>query len=82
MGQQNGDGMTDIIPANYRKPAYAVYATIGAILTAVQIWIASTSGTAQPDWLLGALAVYTFLGTAFGLVARANVQEDVADPGE
>lgn len=71
--------MTDIIPAKYRKVAYSIYATLGAILTSIQVWIASTDGTGQPSWLTGALAVFTFLGTAFGLVAQANTPtEDVA----
>lgn len=74
--------MTDIIPGKYRKVAYRVYATVGAILTAIQVWIASTAGTDQPEWLLGALAVYTFLGTAFGLVAGNNVNEDDVAAGE
>lgn len=70
--------MTDIIPAKYRKTAYSIYATLGAILTAIQVWIAATDGTGQPVWLTGALAVFTFLGTAFGLVAQANTNTDVA----
>lgn len=70
--------MKDIIPAKYRKPLYAVYGTIGAILTSIQVWIASTAGTDQPEWLVGALAVYTFLGTAFGFVAQANTDTEVA----
>lgn len=74
--------MKDIIPAKYRKPLYAVYAVLGAILTSIQIWIASTGGTDQPEWLLGALAVYTFLGTAFGLVASNNVNEEDVATGE
>lgn len=74
--------MTDIIPAKYRKVAYQIYATIGVILGALQVAISALPDVHQPPWLVAALAVYAFVGTAVGLVAQANTPADVADPGE
>jgi protein-S-isoprenylcysteine O-methyltransferase Ste14 len=74
--------MTDIIPAQYRKVAYRIYATLGALLGAFQVAVSSLPDVHQPSWLVAALSVYAFIGTAFGLVAQANTNTDVADPGE
>ena len=66
--------LTDIIPPAARKWFYAVYALVSTSLGAVAVWFA-TVGTPQPDWLLGAGAVWLFVGGAFGLTAGANVNE-------
>ena len=69
--------LTDILPAGYRKVAYAVVALIGLILGAIQVAYGAASA-GQPTWLTVALAVYAFVGGALGLTARANVQPDAA----
>lgn len=64
--------LTNILTPEIRKVAYAVYATIGTILGAIQVWVLSTADTGQPSWLTGALAVFGFIGTAIGATAAAN----------
>lgn len=59
--------LVDIIPAELRKPIYAVYAVIGVVLGALQVALEP-----DPAWLITALAVYTFLGGAIGALASAN----------
>jgi hypothetical protein len=75
--------LTNILTPEIRKVAYAAYAVIGTILGAIQVWISSTTGTEQPSWLLGALAVFGFIGTAIGATAAANAsvtrKEDEGD---
>ena len=74
--------MTDIIPGKYRKVAYRVYATIGVVLGAIQTWVGASVDASQPSWLLPALAVFAFVGGAFGLVAGDNVNDDDVATGE
>lgn len=65
--------LIEIIPAHARKYVYAIYALIGLILGA---W----SVAETPGWLVTALAVYAFVGTALGLTAASNTQPlDVLD---
>lgn len=59
--------LVDIIPAEWRKPIYAVYAVLGVILGAVQIAL-----DPDPGWLMTTMAVYAFVGGAIGFVASAN----------
>lgn len=58
--------LTDILPPQYRKVLYVVYALVGLILGAYQVVV-------EPAWLTDALAVYAFVGAALGLTAGANV---------
>lgn len=59
--------LKDIIPAEWRKPIYAVFAVISFLLGAIQIgW------TPNPEWLDNAFAVLAFTGVAFGFVAHGN----------
>ena len=66
--------MTDFIPAHIRSGIYAVYATLGIVLGAVQVGFAAADA-GQPVALTVALAVYAFLGGALGFTARANTPE-------
>jgi len=63
--------LTDIIPAAWRKIAYAVYALIGLALGAIQVGF-SAAEAAQPVWLTVALAVFAFVGAGLGLTAASN----------
>lgn len=60
--------LTDIIPASWRKPLYALYALAGVAFGAIQV-----AADPDPDWVLTALAVYGFVGGAFGLTAASNI---------
>jgi hypothetical protein len=60
--------LTDIIPAAWRKPIYAVYAVVGVVLGAWQI-----AQSPAPGWLITALTVYGFVGGALGVTAASNV---------
>ena len=59
--------LVDIIPAEWRKPIYAIYAVLGVILGAIQIAL-----DPDPSWLMTTMAVYAFVGGAIGFVASAN----------
>lgn len=64
--------LTDIIPAKNRKRFYAYFGLLGVALAATQVaYVAAATG--QPLWLTVALAVYGFLGGAFGATATQNV---------
>lgn len=62
--------LTELLPAHVRKIIYIAYALIGVILGAVQVWFA-TYGATGPEWVEPALAVYAFVGGAFGFVASS-----------
>lgn len=64
--------LTDIITGPSRRKFYVTYAIIGVIIGGMQVALASAE-LGQPIWLASALAVYAFLGTAFGFTASANV---------
>lgn len=66
-------GLYDILPTKARQALYAVYAFIGLGLGATQVAY-SAAEAGQPMWLTVALAVFAFLGTAFGFTAAANAQ--------
>jgi hypothetical protein len=54
-----------------RKPFYAAYALLGIVVGAIQVaYVAADAG--QPTWLTVCLAVYGFIGTAFGVTAASN----------
>ena len=61
----------ELLPAHWRKPLYALYALVGIILGGTQVGYAAADA-GQPTWLIVALAVYAFVGGAFGLTAAAN----------
>lgn len=70
--------LNDIIPAEYRKPIYVVYALIGVALGA----IATAYGPDNvPDWHAVTSNVYLYIGGAFGLTAAANtiIRDHVGD---
>ena len=66
--------MQEIVNGNpkLRKGLYTGYAVVGVLLGAIQVGM-SAAETGQPTWLTVALAVYAFLGTAFGFSARSKV---------
>lgn len=68
-----------ILSGKYRKPAYIVYGIIGIVLGATTSALAVYE-MADAKWLLAAMAVYTFLGGAFGFVAGDNVVTEELDP--
>ena len=59
--------LRDIIPAEWRKPIYAIYAVIGVVLGAIQLAMVP-----NPEWLATSMTVYLFLGGAIGAVASGN----------
>lgn len=61
----------NIIPPKVRKFAYAAYALLGVALGATQTAYLSLE-LGQPGWLTVALAVFSYLGIAFGVVALKN----------
>lgn len=61
----------ELIPAQYRKTAYAIFALIGVILGGTQVGF-DAAEAAQPIWLTVALAVYAFVGGALGLTAAQH----------
>lgn len=66
--------MKEIVDANpvLRKRLYAVYATVGLVLGATEVaYLAIPEDT--PVWLRVAMAVYLFVGGAFGFGARSKV---------
>ncbi|MGH3350742.1 MAG: hypothetical protein ACRDPS_08765 [Nocardioides sp.] len=65
-----------ILPAKARKYAYAGYATVGLGLGSVPVYCSATADT-TPVWVLGALAVYAFVGAPlFGATAVSNTPQD------
>lgn len=70
--------LKDIIPAEWRKPFYAVYSIIGVILGSIQI-----AYNPDPEWLTTSVAIYLFVGGAFGAVASSNTvveKKEETDP--
>ena len=65
--------MQEIVNGNpaLRRTLYTVYAVAGLILGATQVGF-SAAEAGQPIALTVALAVYGFLGTAFGFAARSK----------
>ena len=65
--------MQEIVNGNpaLRRTLYTVYAVAGLILGATQVGF-SAAEAGQPVALTVALAVYGFLGTAFGFAARSK----------
>ena len=68
-----------ILTGKARKIAYIVYGVIGVVLGATTSALAVYE-MADAKWLLAAMAVYTFLGGAFGFVAGDNVVTEELEP--
>lgn len=69
--------MQEIVNSNpsLRRKLYAVYGVIGIVLGATQVGF-SAAEAGQPVALTVALAVFGFLGGAFGFGARAKVDAE------
>lgn len=68
--------LTDVLPTTARKYAYATYAFLGLGLGSVPVYCSATAET-TPTWVLGALAVYAFVGgPLFGATAASNTPQD------
>ena len=65
---------TELIPQSLRKQVYVYYALTGIVLGAIQVGFGAAQA-GQPLALTVALAVYAFLGGAFGFVARVNINQ-------
>lgn len=66
--------LNEIISGKSRKVAYAVYAFLGVVVGSVQVaYLAAETG--QPVWLTVTLAIYAYVGTAFGATAGGNVHD-------
>ena len=66
--------LTDLLPAKVRTYLYLTYALLGLLLGAVPVYCGATD-TGTPTPVIGALAVYTFLGgPLFGALAVSNVK--------
>ncbi|RUQ23524.1 hypothetical protein [Kocuria sp. HSID16901] len=65
------NNFVEAIPANVRKTIYLVYGFLGVAIGAIQVGY-SSAGYEPPVWLIVTLAVYAFLGTAFGFTAFTN----------
>jgi hypothetical protein len=64
--------LTDIIPAEWRKRVYAVYAALASLITVAEAVYLATQ-TPQPTWLVASAAAVVAIGAAIGSVAKANV---------
>ena len=67
--------LKDILPPKLRKPIYAIYAIVGFIVGCIQVGF-SAAEMGHPVWLTVAWAVYGFSGSAIGVVASANTNEE------
>lgn len=63
--------LKDILPPEKRKLFYAIFALVGVVLGATTVGF-TAAGVAVPAAVKVALAVYGFLGGAFGATATAN----------
>ena len=72
--------LTEAIPPNVRKIAYAIYGLIGVGLGATQVGF-SAAELSQPVWLVVAMAVFGFIGGAFGVTAASNTPSKVVPDG-
>lgn len=66
--------MQEIVNSNptLRKRLYGVYALAGLLLGSTQVGYAAAEA-GQPVWLTVALAVYAYVGVAFGFAAQSKV---------
>ena len=61
-----------------RKTAYYVYGLIGVAIGAIQVGY-SAAELGQPTWLTVALAVFSFIGAAFGITAGQNTPKQLIE---
>lgn len=64
------------ISPSIRKTFYYVYGLLGIVIGATQVGY-SAAELGQPVWLTVSLAVFAFVGTAFGVTAGANTPKIV-----
>lgn len=71
--------MKEIVNSNprLRKITYTAYALIGLIVGSTQVGYAAAE-LGQPVWLTVALAVYAYVGVAFGFAAQSKVAAEPA----
>lgn len=67
--------LRDSLSTRARDILYAVFAILGIVIGAVQVGVAAAE-MSQPVWLTVALAVYAFLGGAFGKLSRDNINPE------
>lgn len=72
--------MKELVDGNpvLRKKVYAAYAVVGTVLGAVEVAFLALPED-SPTWLRVSMAVYLFLGTAFGFGARSKVEATPVD---
>src|SRR5699024_12636725 len=61
-----------------RKTAYYIYGLIGVAIGAIQVGY-SAAELGQPTWLTVALAVFSFIGAAFGITAGPNTPKELIE---
>lgn len=59
-----------------RKTLYQVYWLVGVVLGAIPVATAALPDATVPDWSLVAMAVFGYLGIAFGFTADQNTNPD------
>lgn len=67
-----------LIPKKARLGVYGVYGILGVVIGAIQVGY-SAAELGQPVWLTVTLAVYAFLGGAFGYTASTHGASDEGD---
>jgi len=71
--------LVNLMTPQIRQKFYIVYAAIGFLLTATQVALSAVEQS-QPKWFIAVLAVFAFVGSAFGVTAASNVQTGKQDP--
>lgn len=67
------------INPNVRKYFYYIYGLLGVAIGATQVGY-SAAELSQPVWLTVSLAVFGFVGAAFGITAGQNVATRFVEP--
>lgn len=65
-----------LMPKKARLTLYAIYGGLGIVIGAVQVGYAAAE-VGQPTWLTVTLAVYAFLGGAFGYTATSQTGREI-----
>ena len=63
----------------FRKTLYKVYWAVGLVLGAIPVATAAIPDASVPMWSVSAMAVYGYLGIAFGFTADKNTDPDDLD---
>lgn len=74
----NVEDIFEGINPTIRKYFYYAYGLIGVAIGAIQVGY-SAAELGQPTWLTVALAVFGFIGAAFGITAGQNTPTRVVD---